>query len=318
MARVASDFPSYRFHLISLFRSLTPQQQGVLLGALGAVLFSHKAIVIKLSYLYSASPEVLLALRMLLAFPFFMLTLRWFERTPAPRMSAQDWLQVAFLGAVGYYAASYLDFLGLQTISVGLGRVILYLNPAIVLILSALFLGKRISRSQFAAMLVAYLGVVLVFWHDVSLSGDGLLIGAVFTLGSAFSYALYLVMAGEMVQRMGSIRLVTYASTASAICCLIQALLVEPSALFSQPWQVYGLSLVNATLCTVAPMVAVMMSIDRVGSTAAAQAGAVGPVATLFLGWLILSEPISSLQLLGTAVVIAGIWMLMKLSGARA
>ena len=162
-------------------------------------MFSHKAIVIKLSYLYAASPEVLLALRMLLAFPFFMLVLRWFERAPAPSMNVRDWAQVAFLGSVGYYAASYFDFLGLQTISVGLGRVILYLNPAIVLILSALFLGKRISRQQFAAMLVAYAGVVMVFWHDVSLSGDGLFIGALFTLVSAFSYALYLVMAGEMV-----------------------------------------------------------------------------------------------------------------------
>ena len=304
--------------MIARFRSFSPHQQGILLGALGAVLFSHKAIVIKLSYLYAASPEVLLALRMLLAFPFFMLVLRWFERAPAPSMNVRDWAQVAFLGAVGYYAASYFDFLGLQTISVGLGRVILYLNPAIVLILSALFLGKRISRQQFAAMLVAYAGVVMVFWHDVSLSGDGLFIGALFTLGSAFSYALYLVMAGEMVQRMGSIRLVAYASTASAICCLLQVLLVDPVALISQPWQVYGLSLINATLCTVAPMVAVMMAIDRVGSTAAAQAGAVGPVATLFLGWLVLGEPISSLQLLGTAVVISGIWILMKLSGARA
>ncbi len=293
-------------------QALTSHQQGFLLAALGAILFSSKAIVIKLAYPYGPSAETLLGLRMAFAFPFFWLALSLFEKKPRPPMSLKDWLQISFLGAVGYYIASYLDFLGLQYITVGLERVILYLNPAIVLLISAVFLGKRITGAQFAAMVLAYLGVVLVYWHDLTLSSDGLVVGTLLVLASAVSYAVYLVLAGEMVERVGSIRLVVYASTASAICCVIQALAVDPPAMFSQPPQVYGLSLINATLCTVVPMTAVMMSIKRLGSNIASQAGAIGPVATIFLGWFFLGEQISLLQIVGTTVVVAGIWLLMQ------
>lgn len=292
--------------------ALSNYHQGIVLAAIGAVLFSSKAIVIKLAYPYGPTAETLLGLRMAFAFPFFLLALRWFEKKPKPVMRLKDWLQISLLGAIGYYLASYLDFLGLQYITVGLERVILYLNPAIVLLLSAIFLRKRITPLQFAAMVIAYIGVVFVYWHDLSVSSDGLLMGTLLVFGSAISYAVYLVMAGEMVERMGSIRLVVYASTASAVCCVIQALLVDPPAMFNQPTEVYGLSLINATLCTVVPMTAVMMAIKRLGSNIASQAGAIGPVATIFLGWFFLGEQITWLQIIGTAIVVAGIWLLVQ------
>jgi drug/metabolite transporter (DMT)-like permease len=292
--------------------SWSDYHQGIVLAAIGAVLFSSKAIVIKLSFPYGPTAETLLGLRMAFAFPFFLLVLHWFEKKPKPVMGLRDWLQITLLGAIGYYLASYLDFLGLQYITVGLERVILYLNPAIVLLLSALFLGKRITPMQFAAMVLAYIGVVFVYWHDLSVSSDGLLIGTLLVFGSAISYAIYLVLAGEMVERVGSIRLVVYASTASAVCCVIQAVIVDPPAMFNQPIQVYWLTLVNATLCTVIPMTAVMMAIKRLGSNIAAQAGAIGPVATIFLGWFFLGEQITWLQIIGTAIVVAGIWLLVQ------
>jgi RarD protein len=292
--------------------SLSGYHQGILLAAIGAILFSSKAIVIKLSYPYGPTAETLLGLRMAFAFPFFLLALHWFEKKPKPVMRLKDWLQITLLGAIGYYLASYLDFLGLQYITVGLERVILYLNPAIVLLLSALFLGKRITPMQFMAMVIAYIGVVFVYWHDLSVSSDGLLIGTLLVFGSAISYAIYLVLAGEMVERVGSIRLVVYASTASAVCCVIQALVVDPPAMFNQPAPVYWLTLVNATVCTVVPMTAVMMAIKRLGSNIAAQAGAIGPVATIFLGWFFLSEQITWLQIIGTAIVVTGIWLLVQ------
>jgi RarD protein len=292
--------------------SLSGYHQGILLAAIGAVLFSSKAIVIKLSYPYGPTAETLLGLRMAFAFPFFLLVLHWFEKKPKPVMRLKDWSQITLLGAIGYYLASYLDFLGLQYITVGLERVILYLNPAIVLLLSALFLGKRITPMQFMAMVIAYIGVVFVYWHDLSVSSDGLLIGTLLVFSSAISYAIYLVLAGEMVERVGSIRLVVYASTASAVCCVIQALVVDPPAMFNQPAPVYWLTLVNATLCTVVPMTAVMMAIKRLGSNIAAQAGAIGPVATIFLGWFFLGEQITWLQIAGTGIVVTGIWMLVQ------
>ena len=227
------------------------------------------------------------------------------------RLARTDWIKVLFLGFTGYYAASFLDFVSLQYISVGLSRSIVYLNPAIVLLLSILLKQQKASLAQIGAMATAYFGVVLVFWHEMHLGGDGLLIGTTLTFCSAVSYSVYLLLAGNLVERVGSLRLAAYSSGAATQMCLIQALVVNPSGLIHQPLEVYGLSLINATLCTVAPIVMVMLAIRRIGPSTVAQLGAIGPAATLFFAWILLGEPISILQVVGTLIVVLGIWLLL-------
>jgi len=272
-----------------------------------------KPVIIKIAYQYGPDATTLLALRMVMTVPFFILLLVIFERNKPNKMrlARADWIKVLFLGFTGYYAASFLDFVSLQYISVGLSRSIVYLNPAIVLLLSILLKQQKASLAQIGAMVTAYFGVVLVFWHEMHLGGDGLLIGTTLTLCSAVSYSAYLLLAGNLVERVGSLRLAAYSSGAATQMCLIQALVVNPSGLIHQPLEVYGLSLINATLCTVAPIVMVMLAIRRIGPSTVAQLGAIGPAATLFFAWILLGEPISILQVVGTLIVVLSIWLLL-------
>jgi drug/metabolite transporter (DMT)-like permease len=287
----------------------------LLLAGLGAMLFSAKAVVVKLCYRHGASTEAVLALRMLFSLPFFWGAVWWnaVTRRPTP-IPGRDVLAMVGLGFVGYYLSSYLDFLGLRYISVGLERIILYLNPTIVLVLSALLFRKHIDRRQWWVMSVAYAGVILVFLHDVQLDGSRAIVGSALVFLCAVTYAVYLIYAGEIVNRVGSIRLVAIASGSSTVFCVLQALLVDPRGLVQQPAVVYGLSLINATLCTFVPMLLIMTAVKRLGSGMAAQSGVVGPVATVFLGWYFLGEPVSALQLVGVAVVLMSMAMLVTIA----
>jgi drug/metabolite transporter (DMT)-like permease len=290
---------------------------GVALATSGAVLFAGKGIVAKLIYRHGVDAQTLIALRMVFSLPFFVLAAAWVAyRAPANRMASHspwqpnDAWRVIGLGLLGYYLASYLDFLGLQYVSVGLERVILYLNPTLVLLISAIALRRPISRRQWLAMSIAYCGVMLVFWHDLSASGADVPLGSALVFASTVAYSIYLVSCGEMVRRLGAIRLMAWAMIVSCIACIAQALILSPAALFTQPPAVYQLSMMNAVLCTVMPVFLTMMGVERIGTPVASQLGMIGPAATIGMGAIFLGEAVDPVQLIGTAIVIAGIFVL--------
>lgn len=284
---------------------------GLAIAIGGAVLFSTKAIVAKLLYRYQIDAITVIAFRMLLSVPVFAGIALWQMRTQ-PALSGADRWRMVGLGLIGYYLSSTLDFLGLQFISVGLERLILFLTPTFVLLLTSMFLKRHISRIEWLAMAVSYCGIVLVFAHDLR-SGTGTVVaGSLLVLGSAIAYALYLLFSGELVRRIGSMRLVAYAMCVASAACIAQFFVLRPAGLLIQPMPVYGLSLLNAVFCTILPVFMTMVAVQRIGAATASQAGMVGPVSTLFLGALVLGEPITAIQLGGTALVLAGIYMLSK------
>ena len=286
---------------------------GLFMAGLGSVLFSGKAILVKLAFSYGANAETLIALRMLMALPLFWGIYWWHARRQAMSpLTGLDQVKIFFLGFMGYFFSSYLDFLGLQYISVGLERIILYLTPTIVLLISYFVLNKSISRLQWYALLVGYVGVIVVFIQDASSTGSMALLGMLLVFASACSYAIYMIGSGEMVRRVGSVRLVVYASSASALLSVIQILIYDPAAVFVQVPQIYWLSLINASLCTVIPMLLIMVAINRIGSPLVAQAGILGPVSTLLMGWIVLSEPITWIQISGMSLVIGAMWLLVR------
>lgn len=275
----------------------------------GAILFSTKAIVAKLLYRYHIDAVTLIAFRMLFSLPVFAGVALWKMRT-GPALSASDRWRLVALGLIGYYLSSYLDFLGLQYISVGLERLILFTTPTFVLLMTALVFKRRIARAQWAALALSYCGIVLVFMHDLGGGAGGIATGSLLVLGSAVAYAVYLLGTGEMVRRIGSLRLVAYAMCVSSVACIAQFFILRPASLLVQPLQVYGLSLVNGVFCTIFPVFMTMAAVQRIGAASASQAGMIGPVSTLFLGWALLGEPITAVQLGGTGLVLAGIYML--------
>lgn len=285
---------------------------GLAIAIGGAVLFSTKAVVAKLLYRHHIDAVTLIAFRMLFSLPVFAAVAYWKMRTEAPLSGADRW-RIAGLGLVGYYLSSTLDFLGLQYISAGLERLILFLTPTFVLVISATVFKKRIGPFEWGALGLSYCGIVLVFLHDLAGGAGGAggtATGALFVFGSAVCYAVYLLGTGEMVRRVGSLRLVAYAMCVSSLACLAQFFLLRPVQLLVQPLPVYALSLVNGIFCTIFPVFMTMAAVGRIGAATASQAGMVGPVSTLFLGYLVLGEPVTAVQLFGTGLVLAGIALL--------
>lgn len=296
--------------------ALNPQARSALVGGLaiaigGAVLFSTKAVVAKLLYRYHIDAVTLIAFRMLFSLPVFAAVAVWKMRAGPPLPVADRWRLVG-LGLIGYYLSSFLDFLGLQYISVGLERLILFLTPTFVLLMTSLVFKRHIGRAEWIALALSYCGIVLVFVHDLTGGAGSTVIGSLFVLGSAASYAVYLLFTGEMVRRIGSLRLVAYAMCVSSAACIAQFFILRPASLLIQPAPVYWLSLVNGIFCTIFPVFMTMIAVQRIGAATASQAGMIGPVSTLFLGALILGEPVTAIQLAGTALVLGGIYMLSR------
>lgn len=286
-------------------KSLAP---GLLLATFGAIAFSGKAIIVKLAYRYGVDAVTLIMYRMLFALPIFAVMAWWASRGKAP-LTRKDWLGVLWLGFTGYYLASFLDFAGLAFISASLERLILYLNPTLVLLLGLVMYKRRVKAPQIIGMAISYCGVVLVFGHEITLQGSDAAWGALLVFLSAVSYALYLVYSGEMVRRLGALRLVGLATTVACLCCLLQFVLLRPLSAAAVAPEVIWLSLLNATLCTAVPVLMVMMAIERIGAGMAAQTGMVGPMSTILMGVLILGEPFTAWVAAGTVLVIAGIFV---------
>jgi len=297
-APVASSLPTTSRRLLA---------SGLLLAGVGAIAASGKAVIVKLAYRHGADATTLLALRMLVALPFFVTMGAWAARR-APALSRGDLGRVALLGFSGYYLSSYLDFLGLQYISATLERLILYLSPTLVVLIALLVLRQRPTRLQVLALLVSYLGVLLAFGHDIQLDGRRTLLGAALVFASALSYAVYLFGSGQAVARIGAVRLTAYASTVACVLCIGQYLLLQPlAALGRQPPPVYWLSLLNGTVCTVLPVLAIMLGVKRIGSSLAAQVSMLGPVSTIVLSVWLLDEPMGPWQGAGTVLVLLGV-----------
>ena len=289
-----------------------PIWQGLLLASVGAVAFSGKAIIVKLAYRHGVDAVTLIMLRMLFALPMFI-ALAWWAGRGKPALTRRDKWVVLGLGFSGYYLASFLDFAGLAYISASLERLILYLNPTLVLAMGVVFFKRRVTRRQLVALGVSYSGVLLVFGHELTRLGPHVALGTGLVFASALSYAVYLACSGEEVRRLGALRLTGLATSVACLLCIGQFVVLRPLAsLALVAPEVFGLSIVNATLCTFVPVVMVMMAIERIGAPLAAQTGMVGPVSTILMGVVILGEPFTAWMAGGTVLVMAGIWLLAK------
>jgi drug/metabolite transporter (DMT)-like permease len=225
----------------------------------------------------------------------------------------RDWLAVLGLGFSGYYLASFLDFAGLQYITASLERLVLYLNPTLVLVLGALWFRRRVSARQMFALAVSYAGVLVVFGHELRFESQrNVVLGTLLVFASALSYAAYLVTSGDVVQRIGSMRLAGLATSVACVLCLLQFMLLRPLGAAAVAPPVLWLSLLNALACTFAPVLMVMMAIERVGPAVTSQTGMIGPLATIAMGVAILGEPFTGWIVVGTLLVLSGVWLLVK------
>jgi drug/metabolite transporter (DMT)-like permease len=282
---------------------------GIAFAIAGTLAFSVRPILIKLSYAAApVSPVTLLFLRMTLSLPFFF-AVAWWLRDQEPRLRGRDWAALAGLGLLGYYAASFLDFIGLQYVGAGVGRLILFLYPTLVLLISFLFLHKHPTRRQLIALVITYGGIALVVSTQVHGGAEGKLfaLGAALVFASALFYAIYLVAGGELIKRVGSMRFTAYSMVVATAPAIVQFFVLEPVSALQLPTAVWVYVIVLATFSTVLPLFLQAEALKRIGATEFGLIGALGPVSVAITSAIGLDEPFTWVQAVGGALVIVGV-----------
>jgi len=281
---------------------------GAALVLIASVGFSTRGVLTKLAYPHGVDAVTLLTLRMLFSLPLFLL-MALVARQGAEPLKRADWMMVLALGFIGYYLSSLLSFLALVHVPAGLERLLLYLTPTIVVVLSALMLRQRIRRHHLIALVLTYGGIVLVLGENITISVEpqAVAIGAVLVLASALTYAVYLLGSGTVIPRMGSARFTAYASGTACVYVIAQFLLIRDLQALLLPMPVYVYAALMAVVCTVVPTWMMAEGIRRIGTSQSALLSSIGPVSTITLASLVLDEPVTPVQLAGALLVLAGV-----------
>ncbi len=280
---------------------------GILMAVAGIVLFSAKAVLVKMAYVYDIAPINLLVLRMLFSLPFYVFMAVRYGTTRSDKVSKKDYLWLVFFGFIGYYMASYLDFEGLQFIKAGLERIVLFTYPIIVLLLSSIFFKEKITFPQVIAILLAYIGVVIIFWGELNVVQNNIMLGAFLVFLSALSYAIYLVGSGWLIPKFGVKAFTSYAMTVACLFTIFHFGMANTGTLFNYPYQIYIIGLVMAIFCTIIPSYLVSAAIGKLGAANFSIIASIGPVSTILLAYFFLGETLSLLQFIGAAIIILGI-----------
>ncbi len=289
---------------------------GLVLAIGGVACFSFRPILIKLAYAaHPVSPITLLFLRMSLSLPAFVLV-AWLlgrrdEGATRKRaaLTARDWAQVATLGCMGFYVASFLDFLGLQYVGAGIGRLISFLYPTMVVLLSLFWLKRRPAPREIAALVISYAGIALVVsGQGHGTQGDRLFaLGVMLCLANALAYAIYLVASGELTRRIGSMRFTAYSMIAATVPAVVQFFALEHVASLDLPREVWVYVLLMVVFATIVPVFLAAEGLRRIGANHFALLGGVSPVLTVLAATVGLEEPITLVQVGGSLLVISGV-----------
>jgi drug/metabolite transporter (DMT)-like permease len=320
--------PIYQPHLIMSLLSLTilrtrfdsnrAQNIGILMALSGIVLFSGKAVLIKLAYAYDISTVELMTLRMGFALPFYLVIgyFSWIKSTKRINIEHRQYLGIAIVGISGYYIASYLDMQSLRYISVNLERMVLFTYPAFTLILTALLYRKPLIKKEISALTVAYIGISVIMLHDslTIVDTQSLLTGGLYVLAASFFFALFLMGSQHYARQVGSAAFTTIAMIAASIMMLGHFLLTHQIVDLIFPPRLYIIAITMAVLTTVIPSYLISSAISRIGASKASILGAAGPITTAMLAVFVLDEVFTLYHALGMALVISGVTMISRTS----
>jgi drug/metabolite transporter (DMT)-like permease len=290
---------------------------GLLFTILGAAGFSAKAILAKLCYRYGISGFATLTLRMIFSLPFYLVIFFWFYRLQSSELRAgfrKHWVAMGLVGLSGYYLASWFDFVGLEYISASFERLLLFIYPTLVLLISLFWLKTRAGRREIAALLLTYLGIGISYHNETGAVGANAHIGAIYIIFAAITYAIYLVATEKLARHYSPLVFTSFAILISAVAIIIHGVLAG-ERLMGYPEPVYWYIFAMAVFCTVLPSLFVAQGIALIGSNRAAIISTLGPVLTIYLAYSVLGDAITLAQTIGTICVLAGIALLTIKSG---
>jgi drug/metabolite transporter (DMT)-like permease len=288
---------------------------GIVFALLGAICFSTKAVFVKLAYRDTEVDAIsLLALRMIFSLPFFVISAAVSStQQNNVRFTNKQWIQVALVGCLGYYISSLLDFLGLQYVTAGIERLILFIYPTLVLLMSAIVFKVKIKPIQWLALMITYVGLLAAFISEVNVQSNqnkNFVLGSFFIFVCAFTYAAYIVGSGRLIPLVGAAKFNSYAMSFASVGVLLHFFFTSDVSLLNFSWPVYGYGFFMAVLSTVIPSYLVVEGIKRIGSDNAAIVGSIGPVSTIIMAYLILSESVGFMQIVGTALILVGVLLI--------
>ncbi len=293
---------------------MTSIQKGVLFVALGAILFSAKAIFIKLAYAQHPITDItLLTLRFGFALPFFVgIAIYRVQKQKMRLITRKDIGFIAILSMLGYYIASWFDFKGLQYVPAGIERIILFVYPTFVVLFSKFLLNKSISKISIIALLITYLGIIIIAFDPELFNSDKITEGSIYILISGITYALYLTYGGEIIHRYGSINFNTIAMIFSSVYVIIHFLLFESTNIYTLPYEMYLYGFLLATVSTVIPTFLVMEGVNLLGANRASIVATLGPVSTIIMGYYFLNEIFTFQEFIGSIFIIGGVILIGK------
>ncbi len=290
---------------------------GIVLALLGAALFATKGIIIKLALGEGIDTVTTLAWRMIVAVPIFLAVgIVGYRRklralpagTPSP-LTLPVLLQTLGVGVLGYYLASLLDFSALEYISAQFDRLILLTYPFFVVLFGVVFFRRRVTPGMIAALVVSYAGIAMIFWHDLSIEGENVVLGAALVFGSALAYAGYQILAKPLIDRLGSGLFTSIAMSAAGPCVIVHFLATHPLGDLAITGNGFLLMLAIGTVATVLPAYAISGGIALIGPERTAIIGNISPVVTVALAITVLGEAFTVWHAIGTALVLGGVFL---------
>ena len=286
---------------------------GILVSILGAVCFSTKAVVVKLAYLeYPVDAITLLAIRMLFSLPFFLVSaMVTSNKKDNVKFTSKQWMQIALLGCFGYYASSLLDFAGLKFVSAGIERLILFIYPTFVLLISAIWFKRSVRKIEWIAVAITYVGLFVAFASEATLQGgENFYLGSAYIFICAFTYAIYIAGSGSLIPVVGAVKFNSYAMSFAAGAVIIHFMFSSTQSVVGLPFSIYGYGFFMAVVSTVIPSYLVSISIKRLGANTTAIIASIGPVSTIIQAYWLLGEPVSAMEIAGTGFILLGILLI--------
>jgi drug/metabolite transporter (DMT)-like permease len=287
---------------------------GFLIAFVGAILFSTKAIIVKKAfYNIHIDAVTLLALRMLFSLPFYLVIAFTISSNKSnKKLTGKEWLAVIALGIFGYYLSSLFDFIGLQYISAGLERLILFLYPSFAVIINAIFFKEKIKSIHVWALLISYVGIGIAYFGELRIDtgNPNFYWGSFLIFLCAITYATYIAGSGHIIPKIGASKFTAYALLCSTAGVFIHYILRGEYDALQGNTNLWWYGLLLALVATVIPTFMLSSALKKIGANNVAIISSIGPVSTIVQAHFFLGEPIFVEQIIGTVLVLIGVLLL--------
>ncbi|MFN8415993.1 MAG: DMT family transporter [Cytophagaceae bacterium] len=288
---------------------------GIAMGIISAACFSTKAIMTKLAYQAGADAILVLFLRLLFALPFYIVLAYYYQKKSSTSLTTKDWIFVLILGWIGYYLSSLFDFIGLQYVPASLERLILFTYPTLTVVFYSILFKSKLQRKDYIGLALTYIGIGIIYIGNDEFNNPDIIFGSILIFLCAITYALYLVGSGQLIPKIGAQRYTAYAMLSSTLAIFLHKFIDTGIPSFQNiPTNIIWLGVALAIVATVIPSVTLAESIKLIGTEKSSIMATLGPVITIILANIVLEEPYSLRQFLGTLFILSGVYLVGKIS----